>query len=114
MNREEIMNDFAERLIRDTLKDEPRPKLSADFASNVMNNIERIEQKRELSKRAGIFMAAYWFAVLVISGFIFASLKWPWWFSIVFIALTPFVFIAAAAPHGLRRLGVRLLRPILS
>jgi len=108
------MNDFAERLIRDTLKDEPRPKLSADFASTVMDNIERAQQKRELSKRAVIVLAAYWFAVLIISGFIFASLKWPRWFPIVFIALTPFVFLAAAAPRGLRRLGARLLRPILS
>ena len=108
------MNDFAERLIRDTLKDEPRPKLSADFASTVMDNIERAQQKRELSKRAVIVLAAYWFAVLIISGFIFASLKWPGWFPIVFIALTPFVFLAAAAPRGLRRLGARLLRPILS
>ena len=114
MNKEEIMNDSMEKLIRDTLKDEPRPKLSADFASTVMDNIERVEQKRELSKRASLVMAVYWFAVLVISGFIFTSLKWPWWFPIVFIVLTPFVFLVAAAPAGLRRLGARLLPPIPS
>ena len=113
MNREEIMNDSTEKLIRDTLKDEPRPKLSADFASAVMECVERAEQKREMSKRAGIVLAAYWFAVLVISGIIFASVKWPWWFPVVFIALTPFVVLAAAAPRGLRRLGGRILRPIL-
>jgi len=114
MDREESMNDSAEKLIRDILKEVPRPKLSADFASNVLDNIEQVEQKRELSKRVGMVMAAYWFAVIVVSGFIFASLKWPWWFPIIFIALTPFVFLAAAAPRALRRLGSRLLRPILS
>jgi peptidoglycan/LPS O-acetylase OafA/YrhL len=108
------MNDSMDKTIRETLKEIPRPKLPADFASVVMDNIERIEQRRELSRRAGIVLAVYWFAVLVVSGFIFASLKWPWWFPVAFIALTPVVFLAAAAPRGLRRLGDRFLRPILS
>ncbi len=108
------MNDSTEKLIRGTLKDVPRPKLSADFASTVMGSIERIEQKREMSKRVGLVLTTYGFAVLVFSGFIFASIKWPWWFPVVFMVLTPFVFLAAAAPHTLRRLGARILHPILS
>jgi peptidoglycan/LPS O-acetylase OafA/YrhL len=113
MKREEIMNDSMDKTIRETLKEKPRPKLSADFASAVMERVERAEQKRALSRRAAVILAVYWLAVIVISGFIFTGIKWPWWFPVVFLAMTPFVFLAAAAPRGLRRLGDRFLRPII-
>jgi hypothetical protein len=108
------MNDSMDKTIRETLKEIPRPKLPADFASVVMKCVERTEQKRALSSRAAVVLAVYWLAVIVISGFVFTGVKWPWWFPVFFLAMTPFVFLAAAAPRGLRRLGDRLLRPILS
>ena len=113
MKREEIMNDSMDKTIRETLKEKPRPKLSADFASAVMECVERAEQKRALSRRAAVILAVYWLAVIVISGFIFTGIKWPWWFPVVFLAMTPFVFLVAAAPRGLRRFGARFLRPII-
>lgn len=113
MKREEIMNDSMDKIIRETLTEKPRPKLPADFASVVMERVERAEQKRTLSRRATVVLAVYWLLVLIISGFIFAGIKWPWWFPVVFLAMTPFVFLAAATPRGLRRLGDRFLGPIL-
>lgn len=107
------MNDSMDKIIRETLAEKPRPKLPADFASVVVERVERAEQKRALSRRAAVVLAVYWLAVIVISGIIFAGIKWPWWFPVVFLAMTPFVFLAAAAPRGLRRLGDRFLRPII-
>jgi hypothetical protein len=113
MKGEENMNDALEKIIRETLTGKPRPKLPADFTASVMERVEQADQKRGLSRSAAIVLSAYWLVVLVISGFIFAGIKWPLWFPIVFLAMTPFVFLAAAAPRGLHRLGARILGPII-
>lgn len=109
MKKEETLSDPLERMILETLKEKPRPKLSADFALDVVERVERAERKREVIHKAGAILAVYWAVVIIISGFLMAGIKWPRWYSILFLALTPFVLLAAAAPRRLLRSIERVL-----
>jgi hypothetical protein len=109
MKREEAMTDPMDRIIRETLAGELQPRLSAGFTAGVMDRIERRERKRELVRGAGIVLGVYWAAVLAFSGFLLAGVKWPAWFPLSLVALTPCIFLAALAP---RRLFLRLTRAL--
>ena len=103
------MIDPMDRVIRDTLADQPQPRLSAGFAAGVMGRIDRRERKREFVRGAGVVLGVYWAAVLAFSGFLLAGVKWPAWFPLSLAALTPCVFLATVAP---RRLFLRLARAL--
>lgn len=103
------MTDPIERIIRETLAGQPQPRLSAGFTAGVMGRIDRRERKRESVRGAGVVLGIYWAAVVVFSGFLLAGVKWPAWFSLALVALTPCVFLAAVAP---RRLVLRVARAL--
>jgi len=109
MKMEGAMIDPVEKIIRDSLAASPPPKLSAGFKASVMDRLDRLERKREWVRGTGVILGVYWFAVLAFSGFVLAGIEWPAWSSPALVALTPFVFLAAAVP---RRFFLRVARAL--
>ena len=109
MTKEDAMSDPMERIIRETLAGYPRPELSSGFAAKVAGRIDRRERRRELVRGAGVVLGVYWTALPVVSGFLLAGVEWPSWSPLALAAMTPFVFLAAAAPRHLVRRASRAL-----
>jgi hypothetical protein len=56
-----------EKIIRDTLQDKPRPRLSSGFAADVTESLETRESRKKITARATTVLAINQFLILCVS-----------------------------------------------
>lgn len=117
-----VNEDMTDAAIRRLLSRYPRPALTSDLSSGVLQRVGEHERAWERQRRAGarLLLGAYWLAAALASAWILVRLPWPEWAAPVAwglaVAGAPVAYAIALFPERARAclaLGVRPLVPPL-